>query len=934
MAANLPYEIAKFQEHSRLLKQIKRNTNRYFREIQDSGHFSQEVLSAYLPENDSQSLTKVCEKPPTIIVIGQTCFAKVCVINELLGEPILPVVGELDSRTSWRMIRLKYGNISNVSLVLPDSFELAANLDAYEGSWESVPRADLELTELQRDDPAMASAVAEVSLNHPLLKAGAELVCSPSNHEGDVENILRACCEDVLPIVLYALEFDMLTERDKAELLQVKAFAPDMAVFFVKCNRKAPVELTNSMTESGRNEVLDSMSEDGLNSSMVIGETKLRTMLKNSKTKLFEQLCELKYLSAYESNENVAEGNDQLTNSSILAATRPKSNLIEDFALFPCFLLFVRQVLQYNVVWAATVLNEAHVRVLGMFITTAFDMARDMVITPRRLDYAREKEEDLYKALMESASRKQEEIRDLIHSSISSLTPDLLKEVENLKFEEVKLAEDDELANPKDLQHCTAVIQELVLTRINNSVAQGLISSVRYLQDNFIGTLKRCVESLEQMDAGGSNDSGENATTSLKRVLDSAYQIEVTVRASSSLARLLWEKMKQAIQTLPGQAPPKIDGAWKRKVAQDMLVSLSESRLAKHICAQFRLRLQKSHEAFATSMRILEAHHCGRLEKTEEKRMKVRKCHAPKIAKLALESTSLRDVVVFGMPQMGREVGRGQYGVVYSCEKWAGRQPCAIKSVVPPDDKHWNDLALEFFYTRSIPKHNRIVSIIGSVIDYSYGGGTSPAVLLVMDRLQKDLYQGIKAGLNYRGRLVVALDVVEGIRFLHSQGLVHRDIKLKNVLLDARNRGKITDLGFCKPEAMMSGSIVGTPIHMAPELFSGRYDNSVDVYAFGILFWYICAGTVRLPLAFEQCSSKDHLWSAVRRGVRPERLANFDDECWTLMEQCWSGDPSGRPLLGLIQPRLMDIIKRAESRRSTSVKQRQQNRSFKELEVL
>ncbi|XP_074600553.1 dual serine/threonine and tyrosine protein kinase-like [Brevipalpus obovatus] len=887
--------------------------------------------------------------------------------------------------------------------------------------------------------------------------------------------------------------------------------------------------------------------------------------------------------------------------------------LENDFDNFKLIKPYTRQVINSYLVDAATLLHDSHTKCLRMFVMAAFDMTRDMMITPKRIEYAKQNEYHLYNSLMAIANRKQEEIKDIISETINSLKDELIDEAANYKFKfnnylNIKpytielsaspdrsityrplhrhprrhsspprgtlsspdsslqpLIEYDHLSTERSHDNCTnnnmmimvaddyrenpcnttttttttatgvgnhnqpivttnsgvcllnssydeeiekyfpppainlcekpppstpplpslapsialpshkqsetfhmhqfnfslssgrgsgsssfpplidhhhvvspsrlegepittalintttdsdtnssssissyvimssdaldnyyrrhlsareiqtamAEIQDMILSKLNADIAGKLIGSVDWLRSSYIGTLERCLESLEILPghknhnsspsyssascstssnsststsssssssllpisasnmpatavnvltmfniSGLSSHSRRNSSTihnssmincndhtaasnALKQILNAAYQVEINMKATSSLVSTFWEKMKQLVTvSLSWRNQLIIDEDWKRKVAIDVFNSLSESRLAKSICAQFKERLRLSHEQFAAAMKHLESLHSGRLEKTEEQRVRVRKYFAPRIARNALESTSLRDTVLYGMPQLDREIGRGQYGVVYSCESWAGHTPVAIKSVVPPDEKHLNDLAMEFYYTRSIPNHERIVQIRGSVIDHSYGGGATPAVLLVMDRLSRDLYSAIKNGLDWLSRLQVAIDVVQGIRFLHSQGLVHRDIKLKNVLLDKRNRAKITDLGFCKPGAMMSGSIVGTPIHMAPELFTGKYDNSVDVYAFGILFWYICAGHVRLPYVFEQCQNKDQLWSCVRKGVRPERLPQFDDDCWAIMEACWAKDPSQRPLLGDIEPKLVSILKK------------------------
>jgi serine/threonine protein kinase len=130
--------------------------------------------------------------------------------------------------------------------------------------------------------------------------------------------------------------------------------------------------------------------------------------------------------------------------------------------------------------------------------------------------------------------------------------------------------------------------------------------------------------------------------------------------------------------------------------------------------------------------------------------------------------------------------------------------------------------------------------------------------------------------ISQRHAIEIVAEIADALNHAHSQGLVHRDVKPANILIDSKGRAYLTDFGIALQEQAIVGDgkqFVGTPEYMSPEQLRGeshRVDHRSDIYSLGLVLYRLLAG--RGPFRYQ---SIDELIDKVSSGeVRTPRVFN------------------------------------------------------------
>ena len=142
---------------------------------------------------------------------------------------------------------------------------------------------------------------------------------------------------------------------------------------------------------------------------------------------------------------------------------------------------------------------------------------------------------------------------------------------------------------------------------------------------------------------------------------------------------------------------------------------------------------------------------------------------------------------------------------------------------------------------------------IVTVIDRGEDGGRQYIVFEYVDGENLKELVAREGPLPVRRALELAIQVGEGLACAHEHGVVHRDVKPQNVLLNGDGRAKVTDFGIARSLDVdhgmtQTGTVIGTSNYIAPEQASGRaVDERTDIYSLGVVVYELLSGDVPFP---------------------------------------------------------------------------------------
>ena len=225
------------------------------------------------------------------------------------------------------------------------------------------------------------------------------------------------------------------------------------------------------------------------------------------------------------------------------------------------------------------------------------------------------------------------------------------------------------------------------------------------------------------------------------------------------------------------------------------------------------------------------------------------KVEEPQITQSDAELRSHVERVLDATYELDREIGRGGMGIVYRAKDRRLKRTCAIK-LLPPELAFRSEIRSRFLReaeTAAQLSHPCIVPIYS--VDEKEGLVYFVMAFVDGDTLGKRIHD--RGALDPTEVRRILREVGDALAYAHAHGVVHRDIKPDNILLDATsNRPMVTDFGIARAisdgsaRLTATGIAIGTPAFMSPEQSAGDrdVDGRSDLYSLGVVAYQMLCG--------------------------------------------------------------------------------------------